>query len=56
MVPKTFSAILLATIIKLVEGMSVRPLHSVLVVKKEDELVGYRDTYPFFSGPRSQPR
>ena len=48
MVPKTFSAILLATIIKLVEGMSVRPLHSVLVVKKEDELVGYRDTYPFF--------
>lgn len=40
MVPKTFSAILLATIIKLGRGgVGWAAAHNVLVVKKEDELV-----------------
>jgi len=48
MVPKTFSAILLAVIAKSIGGSAnYKLLHSFLVVKKKGELVGIRVTCPF---------
>ena len=50
MVPKTFSAILLAVIAKSIGGSAnYKLLHSFLVVKKKGEPVGIRVTCPFFT-------